>query len=230
VIVIKTFHKNWAKFWMRFSGLGLSGRVASYLAVLFWAPYKSRGPLARMTANGYISHSATIHHDDLQLGQNIFIGDGVIIYQAREGGSVRIGKKSKIHLGTIIETGDGGRLTIGADTHIQPRCQFSAYLGSIFIGSGVQIAPYCAFYPYDHSFYEDKKIKEQSLQTKGDIIVEDDALLGVGVMVTDNVRIGKGAVIGAGSVVTRDIPDGYIAAGNPAQVMCERKNIKNPNG
>ncbi len=229
MIAIKTFYKNWAKFWMRFSGLGFSGRVAAYLAAWFSAPYKGRGYLARMNPKGYISHNASIHHDNLQLDQNVFIGDRVIIYQASDGGLVKIGKGSKIHLGTIVETGSGGSLIIGSDTHIQPRCQFSAYKGSIKIGSGVQIAPYCAFYPYNHSIYSNKEIKAQPLQTKGDIIIDDNALLGVGVIVTDNVRIGKGAVIGAGSIVTKDIPDGYIAAGNPAHVMYKREKIINPN-
>jgi acetyltransferase-like isoleucine patch superfamily enzyme len=64
------------------------------------------------------------------------------------------------------------------------------------------------------------------LQTKGDIVIEDDAWLGVGVVVLDGVRIGKGAVIGAGSVVTRDIPDNAIAVGVPASVVKMRGAIK----
>ena len=47
----------------------------------------------------------------------------------------------------------------------------------------------------------------------------DDAWLGYGVIVLDGVRIGKGAVVGAGSVVTEDIPDGGIAVGVPARVV-----------
>jgi acetyltransferase-like isoleucine patch superfamily enzyme len=47
----------------------------------------------------------------------------------------------------------------------------------------------------------------------------------VGVIVLDNVHIGKGAVVGAGAVVTRDVPAGGIAAGNPARVLKKRDGL-----
>ena len=62
-------------------------------------------------------------------------------------------------------------------------------------------------------------------QSGGDIVIDDDALLGVAVIVLDKVRIGKGAVIGAGSVVTRDVPDGAIATGVPARVVKMRSEL-----
>jgi acetyltransferase-like isoleucine patch superfamily enzyme len=204
---------------MQFSGYNSIGKIATGLASIFSPPYKGRGPLARMNSKGYISPSASIFHNQLQLDENVFIGDRVIIYQASEGGAVKIGKGSKIHLGTIIETGSGGRLNIGADTHIQPRCQFSAYAGPIEIGCGVQIAPYCSFFPYDHQFLDSQSIKDQPLQSKGGIRIEDDAWIGVGAIILDNVCVGNGAVIGAGAVVTGDIPAFSIAVGNPAQVI-----------
>jgi len=212
----------WVSFWMGHAGYSPSGRMATRLASLFSPPYKSRSHLARLNARGYISPIATIHHAGLHLEEHIFIGDGVVIYQAEGGGSVKIGKGAHVHRDSIIETGKNGSLSIGEDTHIQPRCQFSAYKGKIEIGCGVQIAPNCAFYPYNHGFAPDESIKEQPLQTKGGIFIDDDAWLGVGVIVLDGVKIGKGAVIGAGSVVTRDIPSGAIAAGNPARLIGKR--------
>jgi acetyltransferase-like isoleucine patch superfamily enzyme len=96
-------------------------------------------------------------------------------------------------------------------------------MSSIQIGCGVQIAPNCAFYPYDHGFARGQLIMEQPCKTKGGIIIDDDAWLGHGVIVLDGVRIGKGAVIGAGSVVTNDIPDGAIASGIPSRVVKMRR-------
>ena len=58
----------------------------------------------------------------------------------------------------------------------------------------------------------------------GDIVVGDDAWLGYGVIVLDGVHIGKGAVVGAGSVVTNNIPDGGIAVGMPARVVKMRED------
>lgn len=219
--------RNWAKFWMQYAGLHAPGRLATRLATWFAPPYKARTYLARFNSRGYISPDASIHHNNLHLDDNVFIGDNVVVYQAKNGGSVRLGVGVHIHRDSIIETGHGGSLTIGADTHIQPRCQFSAYKGHIHIGNSVQIAPYCAFYPYNHGFAPDKLIKEQPLQTKGGIVIDDDAWLGVGVIVLDGVRIGKGAVIGAGSVVIQDIPEGSIAVGSPAQVVKYRREVSN---
>jgi acetyltransferase-like isoleucine patch superfamily enzyme len=215
----------WSRFWMRFAGLGYFGRIATYLATWSVPPYKERRRLARYNSKGYIAPSATIHHANLTLGANVFIGDRVTIFQVKNSGSVELGDRVRLHNDTCIETGDGGSLKIGPNTHIQPRCQLSAYKGAIQIGSGVQIAPNCAFYPYDHGIAPSQLIKDQPLQTKGGIIVDDDAWLGFGVIVLDGVRIGKGAVVGAGAVVTHDIPDGAIAAGVPARVINMRSNL-----
>lgn len=215
----------WSLFWMRFAGLSFSGRIATWLATLFAPPYYERRRLARYNPQGYVAPSASIHHPNLHLGAHVFIGDRVFIFQDKNGGAVEIAQRVHLYGDTCIQTGDGGSLQIGPDTHIQPRCQFSAYKAPIQIGRGVQIAPNCAFYPYDHGIAPGQLIKSQPLQTKGGIIIDDDAWLGFGVIVLDGVRVGKGAVVGAGAVVTRDVPDGAIAAGVPARVVNMRSNI-----
>jgi acetyltransferase-like isoleucine patch superfamily enzyme len=221
----------WTRFWMRFAGLTRRGRLATRLATWCTPPYKGRAYLARMNPQGFISPSTIIHHSDLHLGAKVFIGDNVIIYQASiDGGPVKLGDCVHLHRDIIIEVGFGGSLTIGANTAIQPRCQFSAYEAPIRIGCDVQIAPYCAFYPYDHGFAPGELIRKEPFQTKGGIVIEDDVWLGVGVIVLDGVRIGKGAVIGAGAVVTRDVPDGAIAMGVPARVVKMRHDLVSTGG
>ena len=66
---------------------------------------------------------------------------------------------------------------------------------------------------------------DQNLATKGGIVIEDDAWIGVGTIILDGVRIGNGAVVGAGAVVNDDIPDETIAAGVPARVIKMRKDF-----
>ena len=204
---------------MRFAGYNFSGRIATRMASLFAPPYYGRCYLARFNQKGYVSPDATVYHSELKLGKYIFIGNKVVIYKDRDGGKVELGDRVHIYGESFLQTGFGGNIVINNDSHIHPRCQFSAYKGSIYIGENVQVAPNCAFYPYNHSYEPDKLISEQPLQSKGDIVIEDDAWLGFGVIVLDAVRIGKGAIIGAGSVVTSNIPDGAIAAGVPAKVI-----------
>jgi len=209
---------------MQFEPLRPQGRFAGYLATWLAPSYKNRVYLANFNPKGYIAPSATICHTNLSLGGNVYIGDRVTIYQSNDS-AVQLSKGVKLYSDIVIETGDGGIVSIGEGTHIQPRCQLMAYVGSLTIGCRVEIAPNCAFYPYDHGFAPGELIRNQSVKTKGGIVVGDDSWLGVGVIVLDGVRIGKGAVVGAGSVVTKHIPDGAIAVGVPAKVIKMRADL-----
>lgn len=207
---------------MHFAGLNRFGRIATRLATWFVPPYKSRCYLARLNAKGYIAPDASIQHDGLRLGGHIFIGDRVVIYQANDGGPVELADGVHLYSDIIIETGEGGCVKIGAGTHIQPRCQLSAYKESIHIGCRVEIAPNCALYPYNHSIAAGSNIRDQGLESSGGIVIGDDVWLGTGSVILDGVQIGKGAVVGAGAVVTRDVPDGAVVAGVPARLLMMR--------
>jgi acetyltransferase-like isoleucine patch superfamily enzyme len=223
--ICRSLAERWTRFWMRYAGLSCWGRTATRLATWFAPPHKARVVLARMNPQGYIAPSVTIYHSDLRLGANVFMDERVVIFQRENGGPVELGDRVYIYRDTILETGYGGYLKIEAEASIHPRCQLNAYVSPIHIGHGVMIAPNCAFYPYDHGVAPDRPIRRQPLQTKGGIVVGDDAWLSVGVIVLGGVRIGKGAVIGAGSVVTSDVPDCAIAVGNPARVVKMRSDL-----
>ncbi len=210
---------------MKYAGLGRFGRFANRMASMLAPPYYGRCYLARLSPKGYIAPSAIVHHNSVHFGRNVFIGDRVVIYQDKGGGPVELGERVHVYGETFIQTGSGGGLKIGDHSHIHPRCQFSAYKSNIHIGNEVQIAPNCAFYPYNHGIEQKKLIQKQPLHSKGDIIVGDDAWLGFGVIVLDGVTIGRGAVVGAGSVVTDDIIDEGIAVGTPARVVKMRSDI-----
>lgn len=216
------FVTGWMWFWMRGAGLGYLGKICTAIATWFAPPYYARRCLARYHPLGYIAPGATIYHKLLEMGANVFIGDRTTIYQDRDGGKVVLGDRVHLYGDTYIQTGEAGSVIVGSDTHIQPRCQFSAYKAAIKIGSKVQIAPDCAFYSYAHGIEPGRPIKEQPLTTKGGITIEDDVWLGYRAIVLDGVHIAKGAVIGAGSVVTQNIPAGAIALGVPARVVKRR--------
>lgn len=224
------FSRAWTSFWMRWSGLNRVGRWATRMAAWTAPPYLERHHLAMLTPKGFISPSAILYHNDLRLGCHVLLNDDVMIYRDTDGGPVRLGDRVRLFEGTCLETGYGGSIEIGDDTHVHPRCFVSAYQASVRIGHNVLISGQCAFYPYDHGFDADRPILDQPIQTKGDIVIDDGAWLGYGVFVTSGVRIGKGAVIGARSVVTKSVPDGAVAAGVPARIIKMRTAFKDSAG
>ena len=78
--------KLWARFWMRYAGLGFTGRIATRLAAWPAPPHKARQCLARMNPGGYISADAVVHHSALMLGSHIFVDDRAVLFQRKEGG------------------------------------------------------------------------------------------------------------------------------------------------
>ena len=92
----------------------------------------------------------------------------------------------------------------------------------ISLGANVRIAGQCflAGYPgHPLNAVERALGKPEKDEQVGDIILEDDVWLATGVSVMSGVRIGQGTVVAASSVVTRDLPSGVLAAGNPAKVI-----------
>lgn len=87
----------------------------------------------------------------------------------------------------------------------------------VSFGDHVYIGPNCGFYTAAHPL--DAERRNQGLETARPISVGSHVWIGGGVQVLPGVNIGSDVVIGAGSVVTRDIPDHCIAAGNPCRVI-----------
>lgn len=87
----------------------------------------------------------------------------------------------------------------------------------IHIGNGAFIAPGVVISCAGHSLIPEERA--QGIVTSAPIFIEDGVWLGANVTVCPGVRIGAGSTIGAGSVVTRDIPAGVVAAGNPCRVL-----------
>lgn len=208
---------------MFFAGGSPVGRAASWLAVWFMPPLHGRYQLSSMNPRGYVSASAEIWHSGLQMGANVFIGDRVVIYQNENGGPVVVGSKAKLCDDVVLETGESGTITIGDNSRCQFRCHLAAYKASIHIGRDVGIAQGCSFYTHDHGR---SRNEHDQLISKGSIIIEDGVWIGAGVTVLSGVRIGRESVIAAGAVVTRDIPEGSVAAGNPARVIKKRFDLR----
>ncbi len=115
---------------------------------------------------------------------------------------------------------------IGNDTVININCTFLD-AADIKIGNRVLIGPDVKLYTTFHPLHTDERFRTSKegnyyLTQAKSIVIEDDTWICGNVTIVPGVHIGKNVVIGAGSVVTKDIPDHVIAAGNPCKVI--RKN------
>jgi len=220
--------KRWRRFWVRWSGPGPAGRLASRLAAWGAPPHLGQVTLAHLTPRGYIDAAATVYHSDLRLGQKVYVAPRVLIFENDEGGTILLGDSVAIHRDAILETGREGYIKVEAGSSIHPGCQLKAYVQPILVGEDVMIAANVAIYSYDHGVSPELPIRRQPLTAKGPVTIHKDAWIGTGVIILSGVTIGEGAVVGAGSVVTRDIPSGAIAAGNPARILKHRNELDTP--
>lgn len=140
---------------------------------------------------------------------NIFIGENCQIHA--ESWIDCVEKYENIDYNPRIEIGDGSY--IGHRTHI-------IACGQMKIGKNVLFADGIYISDNLHGFEDlTKPIISQPLKTPGPVVIEDEVWLGEGVCVLPNVTIGKHAVIGSNSVVTKDIPAYCVAVGSPAKVI-----------
>jgi acetyltransferase-like isoleucine patch superfamily enzyme len=119
------------------------------------------------------------------------------------------------------------KITIGDNVWIGPNADFDGG-GSIVIGNGVIIAPEVCIYSRTHNFNSDdlKALPFDNVMLTAPVVVKDYVWIGRRVIILPGVTIGKGAIIGAGAVVSKDIPDYAIAVGNPAKVVKYRNQDK----
>lgn len=136
--------------------------------------------------------------------------------------SFTLGDESKIYDNTIFHDGS---VFIGNHSVIRENCDFWAVNGGdIVIGNDVMIAAKCYFVTCDHgTALNGIPMRKQKLCGIKQITVEDDVWIGAHCVILKGVTIHKGAVIGANSTVTRDIPENAIAVGSPAKVIKYRE-------
>src|SRR6185437_4584004 len=112
------------------------------------------------------------------------------------------------------------KLVIGSGTYVNRYTIFDSH-ERLHIGRRVMIGPHCYFTDADHGTAPGAPVQSQPMRC-APLIVEDAAWIGAHVTVLPGVRIGRDAVVGAGSVVTRDVPAATIAVGAPARVIRHR--------
>lgn len=126
---------------------------------------------------------------------------------------IKIGYGSSIHMNNFIFR---GVLTIGEKTTINRLCHLDAR-GTIIIGSNVTISPDVYLITADH----DINARNFCYRSKA-IYISDYVFIGTRAVILPGISIGKGAVVCAGAVVSKDVPDFTIVAGVPAKIIGER--------
>lgn len=139
----------------------------------------------------------------------------------RNDGTMIIGDRVQI-VSTItpteLVTMGNGRLTIGERTYINYGCSFAA-MESVTIGAHCHIGTYVII--MDNQFHRLEPERRLEIPESQPIVIEDNVWLGARVIVMPGVTIGAGSAVGAGSIVTRDIPPRSVAVGTPAKVIRE---------
>lgn len=138
---------------------------------------------------------------------------------------IRIAKSAFIHPTAVLNPKKGW-IEIGDHSTVNEYCSLSGS-GGIRIGNGVRIALHTVIVTDSHFFERlDTPIWRQGIQTKP-IVIEDDVWIGAHCTIIGGVRLGAHSIIGAHSLVTKDIPPYSVAYGVPAKVRRSRKdNIK----
>ena len=153
--------------------------------------------------------------DDVKLGRDVKIFEFVNLYGCEIGDESKIGTFVEIQRGATV----GSRVKISSHTFI---CEGVQIEDQVFVGHGVT---------FINDRYPRSVNDRGELQTGEDwnvvpTIVRKRASIGSGSTILCGVEIGEGAIVGAGSVVTRDIPDGVFAAGNPCRVIREIRETR----
>jgi acetyltransferase-like isoleucine patch superfamily enzyme len=139
---------------------------------------------------------------NLRLGKNVSLYPDMMMFG---NGSIEIGANTVIGNGTIIYA--------NADKN-----------GGVKIGNDVMIAAHCYIIDSDHGMGVNEVMRKQPMVT-APVSIGNNVWIGAGCQILKGTIINDGAVIGAGSVVTKHIPTNSIAVGVPVRVIGQRKNL-----
>ncbi len=145
---------------------------------------------------------------DVKLGENVKLSSFINLYGCEIGNDTKIGAFVEIQKNCTV----GKRCKISSHSFI---CEGVVIEDNVFIGHGVI---------FTNDFYPRATTDEGALQTEADwkverTVISKGASIGSGVTILPNITVGENAMVGAGSVVTRDVPANAIVAGNPAKVL-----------
>ncbi|KIO37300.1 acyltransferase [Shewanella sp. cp20] len=158
--------------------------------------------------------------ETVSIGEECFIAPQAKLF-AEPGRDIQIGNRCMIAADSFLH----GPIVMGNEVAINHGCSLDGGRGKIVIGDQTRIANNVTIYAFNHGMRPDTPIYQQSSQSKG-IVIGKDVWIGAQAGIVDGVTIGDYAVVGMGCIVTKDVPDYAIVAGNPARVIGDRRDKK----
>jgi acetyltransferase-like isoleucine patch superfamily enzyme len=172
--------------------------------------------------NVFFGTDVTLRHPwKIRIGDNVVIDDGAVLDAKGESNrGITIGDGVFIGRHTSVNTKDGD-IVLEDGVNISSFCSvFSA--STVRIGRNTLLAGYTYVIGGGHDFSRtDVAVIDQGRPSRG-IVIGANGWIGAGVSILDGVTIGRDVIVGANSVVTRDLADFAVAAGTPARVIRER--------
>ncbi|HVC80674.1 MAG TPA: DapH/DapD/GlmU-related protein [Chloroflexota bacterium] len=150
-----------------------------------------------------------------RLGHNVVFEPGVLVFHPE---NIEIGDNVYVGHNTILKGYFKNSMVIGAGTWIGQQC-FLHSAGGITIGANAGIGPAVRIITSSHADEGRAVPVLHSAVEFAPVTIEDDSDLGVGSIVLPGIRVGRGAIVGAGAVVTRSVPAYAIVAGTPARIL-----------
>ena len=157
--------------------------------------------------------------DFKNIGKHVIFEDGVRVFRPE---SISIGDNVHVGHDTVLEGYHKNGMVIGDNTWIGHGCFFHS-AGGIRIGKAVGIGPGVKILT---SVHKEGPLSKPIIHNKlefGEVVIEDGGDIGMGAIILPGITIGKGAQVGAGAVVTKDVERFTIVAGNPAKLLRKRK-------
>jgi acetyltransferase-like isoleucine patch superfamily enzyme len=152
-----------------------------------------------------------------KIGKKLMVQSGAFFSLDRTA-QIEIGSNVIFAKGAAVFVGPGGKLKIGDGVFIGRGTVLVAN-HSLSIGIGTQIAHYVTIIDSDHRFQDKNQPLRELGEVSSSIEIGNEVWIGAQTVILRGKRIGNRSVIGAGAVVTKDIPEGQIAVGNPVRIL-----------
>ena len=154
----------------------------------------------------------------IRFGEDCFVSPEAALF-AEPHREIVFGDRARIAAQVFLH----GPIGCGDDVSLNVGVTIDGGRAGVTIGSDTRIASHVSIYAWNHQMNPSLRIREQGVTSLG-VVIGCDVWIGTQACIRDGVALGDHAVVGMGSVVTRDVPDWAIVAGSPARIIGDRRD------